>query len=62
MIKWEHQDKGWYTSELGGIAEEARSKWYFYPIDESPRRGPYRTFAEARAATTAIVPAETPAE
>lgn len=51
MTEWEKQDKGWYTSELGGIAQEADRKWYFYPIEETKRSGPFKTMKDAVAAS-----------
>lgn len=47
MVNWEMQDKGWHTSELGGVADEGSRKWYFYPVDDQPRHGPFGTMKEA---------------
>lgn len=52
-MKWERQEPGWYTSELGGLCREG-VRWWFYPSDRGEgsiyahRYGPYRTLAEGK--------------
>jgi hypothetical protein len=47
MAEWTMQDKGWWTSDLGGVADEGGRKWYFYPREGQERFGPFRTKKEA---------------
>lgn len=47
MADWEIQDKGWHTSEIGGVADEGGRKWYFYPVFGHERYGPYPSMKEA---------------
>lgn len=49
MIEWEMQDRGWYTSDLGGICKE-RNGWWFYPKlgSDAVTRGPFKTLREAQ--------------
>jgi hypothetical protein len=47
---WEKQDIGWYTCDLGGVAQEADGMWYFYPIGSDPRKGPYESAKSAKEA------------
>lgn len=58
MVEWEKQDRGWYTSHLGGIAEEAPRQWFFYPRDNELVHGPFKSMRDAaEKAELLIVPA-----
>ena len=35
-VKWEMQEAGWWTGELGGVVHE-QDGWYFYPANEPVR-------------------------
>jgi hypothetical protein len=46
--KWEQQEAGWWTSDLGGICLEKNGRWYFYPRDEdTTTMGPFRSLRDA---------------
>jgi hypothetical protein len=51
MADWQMQERGWYTSDLGGIAEEDRGRWFFWPRDvvlSTGPIGPWKTLADAK--------------
>jgi hypothetical protein len=48
-INWELQERGWYTSDRGAVLRE-RDGWWFYPADQTPRYGPFRSMAAAKIA------------
>lgn len=60
--EWEIQNAGWHTSELGGVAKERDRRWYFYPMDDSQRHGPFNTCAQAKAAALLPQPRDTTQE
>ena len=49
-VQWERQRPGWYTSELGGIAQESDGWWWFWPVDDygDPPTHRWRTLREAK--------------
>lgn len=50
-MEWIKQEPGWYTeSNIGGICQERDNKWYVYILNSKPldRKGPFKTFAQAR--------------
>jgi hypothetical protein len=57
-IKWEIQEKGWHTSGRGGIVRE-QSGWWFFPVDGTPKYGPFRSLAAAKLAARSS-PADAP--
>lgn len=48
-VVWTRQEKGWSTSVLGGVCKD-QGGWWFWPIDESKRIGPFWTEKEAKQA------------
>lgn len=45
---WRREERGWWVREgVGGIVREEDRRWYFYPADDGPRRGPWRTLTYA---------------
>ncbi len=45
---WVKQERGWYTSDIGGISLEGSGRWFFWPM-QGPRKGPFKTLALAKA-------------
>ena len=44
---WVCREAGWWTSAgVGGVCLEPDRKWYFYPLNDSKRFGPFSTLAE----------------
>jgi len=50
-INWEMLEPGWWVSEIGGICQEAKQQWVFWPKDDRrhPPAGPWKTLKEAKA-------------
>jgi hypothetical protein len=47
-ITWEQQQKGWLTSEIGGIVRE-KDGWHFWPLaHDADSIGPFKTAEEAK--------------
>lgn len=47
MTEWIRQERGWYTSELGGICLEDSGRWFFWPSENNPL-GPFNSLAQAK--------------
>lgn len=50
MTNWTKQEPGWYTSDIGGISEEEKREWFFWPktLSTPKRFGPWKTLKEAK--------------
>lgn len=47
-VKWEFQERGWYTSTLGGVVQNASKRhWFWYPADGRSPIGPYPSMRRA---------------
>ena len=45
-VTWNKEEKGWYTSPIGGICKE-KTGWWFFPVDEfSTPNGPFKSLKE----------------
>jgi hypothetical protein len=45
---WRREEPGWWVMDgVGGICREADGRWWFYPVEDSERVGPFRTLSYA---------------
>lgn len=47
--KWEQQEPGWWTSDLGGIVKAGECRWFYHAVfGKGTDAGPFKSLGEAK--------------